>query len=172
MRLRECRFPISCKYVIFHSNLSEADLAQSTAATLQKAKSPNIVYLGPASLLRGLLADLEDRISLTWIVVAASEAEAKTVERELSYEASIYFVVRDYLDAPEFTHHYRGLSSHSSKTAEDLRVMSVIGAVAQMLSSAAESNCSSGSTIERNGGPMSDAQGSVQQSLPRFSIVI
>ena len=144
--------------MIFHSNLSEADLVRSTAATLRKAKSPNIVYLGPASLLRGLLADLEDRISLTWIVVAASEAEARTVERELSYEASIYFVVRDYLDAPEFTHHYRGLSSHSSKTAEDLRVMSVIGAVAEMLASAEEGNCSAGSMMEESEGPKSEAQ--------------
>ena len=88
------------------------------------------------------MAELEDRISLTWIVVAASEAEARNVERELSYEASIYFVVRDYLDAPEFTRHYRGLSSHSSKSAEDLRVMGVIGAVTEMLESAEERNCS------------------------------
>ena len=88
---------------------------QSTAASLRTAKAPNIVYLGPASLLHGILTELEERISLTWIVVAASEAEAEAVERELSYEASIYFVIRDYLDAPEFTLHYRGLSSHSSK---------------------------------------------------------
>ena len=145
----------SKSFFILHSNLSETDLVQSTAASLRKAKSPNIVYLGPASLLRGLLAELEDRISLTWIVVAASEAEARNVERELSYEASIYFVVRDYLDAPEFTRHYRGLSSHSSKTSEDLRVMSVIGAVTEMLESAEEGNCN---TTKGNYGPKSVAQ--------------
>ena len=120
---------------------------------MRRAKAPNIVYLGPASLLQGVLAELEDRISLTWIVSAASEAEAKTVERELSYEASIYFVVRDYLDVPEFTLQYRSLSSHSSKTAEDLRVISVIGAVTEMLASDG-GNCSN----EENDEPKSEGQ--------------